>query len=127
MVLILPQTLKAHPMKVHLISDHPDLPDIEIGTEELPVVLGRSNNCELRILDPMLSRQQCELTFHNNAVRVRDLESTNGTIVNSAIVDEAPLYPGDILTIGMANYVISYYDGEGQESFEESYFSENSI
>lgn len=115
-------------MKIHLLSDHPDLPDIDLNVDELPAVLGRSNSCELRILDPMLSRQQCELTFYNNNVRVRDLESTNGTIVNSDIVNEAPLYPGDVLTIGMANYVVNYYDdGEGQESFEESYFSENSI
>ncbi|QDT42639.1 ABC transporter ATP-binding/permease protein [Gimesia alba] len=114
-------------MKIHLISDHPDLPDIEVSVDELPVVLGRSNGCDIRILDPMLSRQQCELTFHNNSVRVRDLESTNGTIVNSAQVNDAPLYPGDIITIGMANYVVSYYDDEGQEDFEESYFSENSI
>ena len=114
-------------MKIHLIRDHPDLPDIEVCVDELPVVLGRSNSCDLRILDPMLSRQQCELTFHNNAVRLLDLESTNGTIVNSALVNEAPLYPGDIITIGMANYVVSYYDDEGQEDFEESYFSENSI
>lgn len=114
-------------MKIHLISDHPDLPDIEVGADELPVVLGRSNVCGLRILDPMLSRQQCELTFHNNIVRVRDLESTNGTIVNSAQINEAPLYPGDIINIGMANYVVSYYDDESQEDFEESFFSENSV
>ncbi len=114
-------------MKIHLISDHPDLPDIEIGVDEMPVVLGRSNSCDLRILDPMLSRQQCELTYYNNVIRVRDLESTNGTIVNSNTVNEAPLYPGDVVTIGMANYVVSYYDDENQESFEESYFSENSI
>lgn len=114
-------------MKIHLISDHPDLTDIEISVDELPIVLGRSNSCGLRVLDPMMSRQQCELTFQNSAVRVRDLESTNGTIVNSETVHEAPLYPGDILTIGMANYVVSYYDGDAQENFEESYFSENSI
>lgn len=114
-------------MKIHLISDHPDLPDIEVSVDELPVVMGRSNGCDLRVLDPMMSRQQCELTFQSNSIRVRDLESTNGTIVNSETVHEAPLYPGDILTIGMANYVVSYYDGDGQENFEESYFSENSI
>jgi pSer/pThr/pTyr-binding forkhead associated (FHA) protein len=114
-------------MKIHLISDHPDLPDIEVSVDELPIVMGRSNSCALRVLDPMMSRHQCELSFQNNSVRVRDLESTNGTIVNSETVHEAPLYPGDILTIGMANYVVSYYDGDGQESFEESYFSENSV
>lgn len=114
-------------MKIHLISDHPDLPDIEVGVDEMPVVLGRSNSCDLRILDPMLSRQQCELTYYNNAIRIRDLESTNGTIVNSNTVNETPLYPGDVVTIGMANYVVSYYDDGNQEIFEESYFSENSI
>lgn len=114
-------------MKIHLISDHPDLPDIEVSVDELPIVMGRSNSCALRVLDPMMSRHQCELSFQNNSVRVRDLESTNGTIVNSETVHEAPLYPGDILTVGMANYVVSYYDGDGQENFEESYFSENSV
>ncbi|QDU50231.1 FHA domain-containing protein [Gimesia panareensis] len=114
-------------MKIHLISDHPDLQDIEVSVDELPIVMGRSNSCALRVLDPMMSRHQCELSFQNNSVRVRDLESTNGTIVNSETVHEAPLYPGDILTVGMANYVVSYYDGDGQESFEESYFSENSV
>ena len=35
--------------------------------------------------------------------RIRDLNSTNGTLVNDVDVDECPLRDGDLITLGLTN------------------------
>jgi pSer/pThr/pTyr-binding forkhead associated (FHA) protein len=47
------------------------------------VVIGRSGDCAFRITDdPRVSRHHCELEIHPPDVRLRDLGSRNGTLVN---------------------------------------------
>lgn len=53
--------------------------------------------------DPNVSRMHAELDFDGMAWSVRDLNSTNGTLVNGKDVTEALLHSGDILTIGLTD------------------------
>ena len=53
--------------------------------------------------DPNASRRHAELFFSNGAWHVRDLNSTNGTLVNDMDVPETVLRDRDILTIGLTN------------------------
>jgi pSer/pThr/pTyr-binding forkhead associated (FHA) protein len=50
------------------------------GQEE--VVIGRSVLCSLRLDDPTVSRQHCQLDVAGQWAWVRDLGSLNGTFVN---------------------------------------------
>lgn len=55
------------------------------------------------LTDPNASRRHAELVFDGSAWSVRDLNSTNGTLVNDVDVPEARLHDGDVLTIGLTN------------------------
>ena len=62
-------------------------------------VIGRGDNCDLRVPLLSVSRQHCELTLAKR-VRVRDLGSSNGTYVNNRRVNETALKAGDRLAVG---------------------------
>src|SRR5262245_8575554 len=63
-------------------------------------LIGQSQNCNLVIVDPQVSRRHAAVDLHARGVKVVDLESTNGTRVNGVRVMEAILEPGARLTIG---------------------------
>ena len=48
----------------------------------------------------MVSRQHCELTEEDGVLMVRDLGSTNGTLLQGRRIDAAPLLPGTQFTVG---------------------------
>lgn len=66
-----------------------------------PVLLiGRHQECDVRINSPKVSRRHCCLAMAYDRVLIRDLGSRNGVRVNGRVVDESRLYPGDELAIG---------------------------
>lgn len=48
----------------------------------LPVLVGRSDEAKFRVQQDSVSRRHCEFFLKDEAVFVRDLGSTNGTLVN---------------------------------------------
>src|SRR4051812_17685043 len=46
------------------------------------VVLGRSADCDVEVLDGRVSRQHCAITLDGEEARLEDLGSANGTFVN---------------------------------------------
>jgi len=64
-------------------------------------VIGRSNQAKIKLRGSTVSRQHCELYEYEGQLVVRDLESSNGTIVNGHRI-EAPTFltPDDLLTVG---------------------------
>jgi pSer/pThr/pTyr-binding forkhead associated (FHA) protein len=64
-------------------------------------VVGRGPECHVRPNSELISRQHCLLRVHGHDVHVRDLGSTNGTLVNGKLlVEECALAPGDTLQLG---------------------------
>lgn len=59
--------------------------------------------CAWKLNDPSLSRFHCEVRLENNRALVRDLGSTNGTLIEGVRVREAFLKHGDKLTLGNVN------------------------
>ena len=63
--------------------------------------IGRQDDCHLRIKSSSVSRKHCELFEKKGMLLVKDLGSSNGTIVNGKkISGQQVLEPGDELTIG---------------------------
>jgi len=88
---------------VHVRSDgHQQTVPLRAGK----VVVGRQDDCQIRIPSPQVSRHHCEITSGAAGVRIRDLGSSNGTIVNGQRVEDAPLRPGDVLSIGPMLFVV---------------------
>jgi hypothetical protein len=63
-------------------------------------VIGRAEDCDLRLADPGASRRHAELRRDGDRVTVIDLRSTNGTVVNGETIERAELHDGDELVIG---------------------------
>jgi hypothetical protein len=68
------------------------------ATSEL--TLGRHRSCDVVLADPLVSRRHAQLRFRDGRWIVRDLTSTNGTIVNGTRVGRSQLRPGDRLDLG---------------------------
>ena len=66
------------------------------------VTLGRLPGCDVQIPDPGASRQHARLTRRDGEFVLTDLGSTNGTLVNDAVIQERVLEDGDRITIGAA-------------------------
>lgn len=64
------------------------------------VVLGRSRSCDLRIGGGDASRRHSEIVGDADGFLIRDLGSTNGTLVNGERIHEHRLAPGDRIEIG---------------------------
>jgi pSer/pThr/pTyr-binding forkhead associated (FHA) protein len=64
-------------------------------------VVGRGPECHVRPNSELISRQHCLLLVSGRVLRVRDLGSTNGTLVNGKlVVEECALRHGDTLQLG---------------------------
>lgn len=69
--------------------------------------IGRSTAAEFMVDAALVSRLHCQLTASADSLRVKDLESTNGTFVNGKRVQAAELRHGDRLSIGRFELVVS--------------------
>ena len=71
---------------------------------ELPegeILLGRSRSCTVTLPDPSISRQHAKLMLREGKVRLRDLNSSNGTYVNDTRVhSETDVLDGDRIVLG---------------------------
>ena len=68
--------------------------------------IGRATGADFILDAPLVSRVHCRLSaLTDGALEVHDLESTNGTFVNGARVQNGRLSPGDRLGIGRVELV----------------------
>ena len=63
-------------------------------------LIGRGNNCDIVVKDPLISREHC-LIEYDGGYSLRDLGSKNGTVLNRKVLSRrASLYYGDRIVIG---------------------------
>ncbi|HXP62401.1 MAG TPA: FHA domain-containing protein [Dongiaceae bacterium] len=72
--------------------------------------LGRGAANDFTLTDPTVSGSHCEIVVAAQSVAIKDLGSTNGTVVNRAPVVEAVLHEGDRIQLGGVELV---YAAEG--------------
>jgi predicted component of type VI protein secretion system len=75
-------------------------------------VVGRKEDCDLRLDHKSVSKQHCVIVKTDGLLLLRDLGSTNGTRVNGQRVRRAALLPNDNLSI--ANFRYRVYLGPGE-------------
>ncbi len=71
-----------------------------IRVPEGEITVGRSGDNDIQLADPILSRRQCQFSYKEGRLKVRDLDSSNGTLVNDVEVKEAELHDGDRILVG---------------------------
>jgi hypothetical protein len=74
----------------------------------LPLSIGREPGQGLVISHPLVSRHHCTLINRENVLWVKDLNSSNGTMVNGRRVHESAVQPGDKITVGPLTFVAVY-------------------
>jgi len=72
-------------------------------------VVGRADGCSVRIPDPDISRGHLEIRVGDGTVEVRDLGSTNGSVLDDAPLDEVfrPWPPSSRLRLGATSLAVS--------------------
>lgn len=66
------------------------------------LVIGRSVEADLNLLDPLVSRKHCVIELRDNVYVVRNVSTTNPLLLNDQKISEKRLYAGDQLRIGSA-------------------------
>jgi len=89
-------------------------------------LLGRGTDCDLRLVDPGVSRHHAELRVENDQVVLVDLGSTNGTFVNGQPVRRVTLSDGMRIALGRTTLVfrqdpLTNQDGQGSGYSGSSY------
>ena len=68
-------------------------------------VIGRGSDADITISDSGTSRKHVEILWDGERAMVRDMQSTNGTMLNGRKVTEAALAPDSTVTIGRTDIV----------------------
>ena len=94
-----------------------------VDIKSFPLVIGRADDCNLKLTDALISRHHSEIRISSNLLWIRDLDSTNGTYVNRNKVENAQLLaPNDTITIGKHKFKVktnsSSISAVGQETIQ---------
>jgi pSer/pThr/pTyr-binding forkhead associated (FHA) protein len=69
-------------------------------------VIGRREDCDLRIPLSDVSRKHCRLIVNGETIKVEDLGSSNGTYINGERIQQSELGAGDTLQVGPVVFVV---------------------
>lgn len=87
-----------------MFKENGERKDFHLETEN--TVIGRQEDCDLRIPLAEVSRRHAEITMKGTKVQLRDLGSANGTYVNNKRINEAGLSAGDHVVIGPVVFTV---------------------
>jgi len=92
---------RAHESQPKLMVTRPDLPPLTFELVQEYTHLGRAAGNEICLPYPSISGRHCIFILSGPDVVVRDLNSSNGTLVNDETISEQVLRPGDIIRVGV--------------------------
>jgi pSer/pThr/pTyr-binding forkhead associated (FHA) protein len=73
----------------------------EISIQGKEFLIGRGNDCDLRLRDPNISRHHCMIRVRTDEVTLFDLGSVNGSYVNGTrVISQVVLKSGDEIRLG---------------------------
>jgi two-component system cell cycle response regulator len=88
---------------------------------DMPVVIGRGNDCDVQINDHSVSRRHARIQPSADGYYAADLQSTNGTFVNDVPAAMHKLKDGDYLRVGNCIYRFLMGGNVEAEYHEEIY------
>lgn len=96
---------------IKLVVFRPDGTRKDIPLKPGRYVVGRSAHATLRIPLPSVSREHCEISCDGESVRIKDLNSSNGTFRNDERIEDTELNAGDVIGIGPCRFTLQI-DGQ---------------
>jgi len=99
----------------------------EIEFDQPRILIGRSEHNDVSIESRFISRHHMLIVRHGNSTFLMDLNSTNGTIVNSRRVSNHLLVDNDIISVG--NHRIKFVDpgAKTREELDGSDYADTAI
>ncbi len=70
------------------------------------VLVGRDPSCDLTVVDARVSRRHCAIDLHEGTSTLRDLHSSNGTVLNGREIESARVSAGDVIRLGDSELVL---------------------
>lgn len=75
--------------------------ECNLAAAELPIDIGRKGGgASFEVDDSQMSRRHCSVELEDDTYLIRDLNSSNGTWINGADIDQAQLNDGDVIHVG---------------------------
>lgn len=106
-------------VKLVLVSGRATKREIKL---HLPAMIGRSDDSDVTICHPLVSRQHCELSERDGMLVVSDSGSRNGTFVRKKQITEVVIRDGDEFTVGpltfKAVYLVPEEDGTADKPID---------
>jgi len=88
----------------------------EVLLTEGRFLIGRGADCHLRPASELVSRHHCVLTVTADSIRVEDLGSTNGTLLNGRRIEgEVQISQGDLLEVGPLAFALRVGEPEAAQ------------
>src|SRR5688572_4667300 len=78
----------------------------ELPITDKPVTVGRHSANTIVLTDGMASRYHCVIEQTPDGLRVRDLDSSNGTRVNGQVIKTWKLGDGDVVQVGKSTITV---------------------
>lgn len=106
------ETLIDEPLRVGDVTEIPDDIDATLRVVAGPdtgriipiddpiTIIGRDETCHVVLDDPRVSTRHAMVYFAGGEFRVRDLDSTNGSLLNGSPLTEFAFQDGDDLRVG---------------------------
>ena len=116
-------------MKPRLIAITGPLKGTTISLEVAETIIGRDPGSAnaVTVNDPLVSRKHCSILNKGGQIQLLDLESLNGTFVNSGPTREKMLEHGDRIKVGTSQFIFlikdddEFLDEQLTDSFDEQY------
>jgi len=101
-------------MDVNLILFKKDGSQKAFSVASDATIIGRRHDCDLCIPLMVVSKRHCQLNLNKEEVKIRDLDSRNGTFLNGKRIDETTVQAGDYIRIGPLTFLLQI-DGKPEK------------
>ncbi len=92
---------------------------MEYTVEKNYTVIGRDKKAEIRPpADSHISRQHAVIVYNDGSYILKDLDSTNGTLINGALIKQASLRHGDKFRVGDTTFQFILQDNPRNTTYE---------
>ena len=98
---------------VTIVSGPMDGRRFDIAGDEITV--GRADTNAIAVDDDAVSGEHCRIFQAGDHFILKDMDSTNGTLLNNSPTTECRLKPGDVITVGAVDMVFDMEDAEKGE------------
>jgi predicted component of type VI protein secretion system len=87
--------------------------------------IGRHAHSDIVLPEDYISRAHARITSSDGELRIKDLGSRNGIVVNGQLASKVTLSEGDVISIGLYSVVVSMSDQDEYSNAQEAQISYN--